>query len=66
MPEPVREPAPGSDAALDDAMDRTLEDSFPASDPPQWDSLAAHRPVLRGAVEGGRVSPRPGAGAPGR
>ncbi len=22
-------------------------DSFPASDPPQWDSLAAGRPVMR-------------------
>jgi hypothetical protein len=65
MHEAEREPTPpASYATLDDAMDRTLTDSFPASDPPQWDSLAAHEPVLRAAVEGQQVSPRPVAGAP--
>lgn len=34
---------------LDAEMDQILMDSFPASDPPQWDSLAAGRPVLRPA-----------------
>jgi hypothetical protein len=34
---------------LDAEMDRILMDSFPASDPPQWDSLAVGRPVLRPA-----------------
>ena len=27
--------------AVEAAIDHVLEDSFPASDPPQWDSLAA-------------------------
>ncbi|HKE13219.1 MAG TPA: hypothetical protein VKB80_00015 [Kofleriaceae bacterium] len=51
MSEPSADRAPdqASDAALDAAMDRTLMDSFPASDPPQWDSLASHQPVVRKA-----------------
>ena len=51
LPDPaapvVRRAAPAAEAALDAEMDRILMDSFPASDPPQWDSLAAGRPVLR-------------------
>ncbi|HWM85219.1 MAG TPA: hypothetical protein VNO33_05260 [Kofleriaceae bacterium] len=36
------------DAAIEAEMDRVLMDSFPASDPPQWDSISqrsgrAHR-----------------------
>jgi hypothetical protein len=27
--------------SVEAAIDHVLEDSFPASDPPQWDSLAA-------------------------
>jgi hypothetical protein len=48
MPE-ARSGTAAADAALDAEMDRVLIDSFPASDPPQWDSLAAGRPVLRPA-----------------
>jgi hypothetical protein len=47
--DPAPEPEPADDAVLDAAMDRILMDSFPASDPPQWDSLAAHQPVVRKA-----------------
>ncbi len=47
---------------LDAEMDQILMDSFPASDPPQWDSLAAGRPVLRPASrepsEIGATAPR--------
>lgn len=42
-------PAAEAEAAFDAEIDRILMDSFPASDPPQWDSLAAGRPVLRPA-----------------
>ena len=47
MLEARRAGTPAADAALDAEMDSILMDSFPASDPPQWDSLAAGRPVLR-------------------
>ena len=36
-----------SDAALEAEMDRVLMETFPASDPPQWDSIAARRPSAR-------------------
>jgi hypothetical protein len=38
------------DPVLDAEMDRVLMDTFPASDPPQWDSLAARRPSVRSAA----------------
>ena len=42
-----RAPRGKSDAApeanIEAEIDRILMDSFPASDPPQWDSLAAAR-----------------------
>jgi hypothetical protein len=44
---PTPQPAPIADGrrhlspdALDAEVDRMLMDSFPASDPPQWDSLS--------------------------
>ena len=40
-------PPAEAEAAFDAQIDRMLMDSFPASDPPQWDSLAAGRPILR-------------------
>jgi hypothetical protein len=34
---------PDETAKVEAEIDRILMDSFPASDPPQWDSLAAAR-----------------------
>ena len=44
------------DPVLEAEMDRVLMDTFPASDPPQWDSLAARRLDLRSALTGPRTA----------
>ena len=54
-----REPDAAPEANIEAEIDRILMDSFPASDPPQWDSLAAARSASRVPRSDRESAPRP-------